>query len=136
MTDPRVTLVPPARRTRRWVRANAAIDPASATTASASQGQYRWANVVVDWASMERPAMAKAATPPPMATMTPAARRPRWSPSPVGALSTTVVIHDHHPNRADGGTTSPPRRSRRFFPSTRLRCWVGGDHQLTDTGDQ
>src|SRR6516165_2655577 len=107
MTDPRVTLVPPARRTRRWVRANAAIDPASATIASASQGQYRWANVVVDWASMERPAMARAATPPPVATMTPAARRPRCSPAPAGALSVVVVIYEHHPNRVDGRRTSP-----------------------------
>jgi hypothetical protein len=40
MAGPIGSRVPAARRMRRWARANAAIDPASATIAATSQGQW------------------------------------------------------------------------------------------------
>src|SRR6516165_8515004 len=46
MTGPIGSRVPAARRRRRWARANAAIDPASATIAGTSQGQWTTGNDV------------------------------------------------------------------------------------------
>src|SRR6266404_4773772 len=125
ITDPRCRLVPPARIRRRWVRANAAIEAASATTASGNQAQSRWPRVANELTRLDRSAMSAPIRPTASATV-----------HVVRAAADVVRLR----RLLDGATTVPPRGTRRprlvAAGETRLRtcrrCCAGATPRSSD----